>query len=69
MPVLGVSKLPISQAWQTLPLTYHSGSPWQVLETQRIPLSPRQIPLSPHTSTYWVVAVTCQPSTLEAADL
>lgn len=63
MPVLDVSTLSISQAWHPAqPLTYHSGSPWQVLETQRIPLSP-------HTSTYWVVAVTCQPSTLEAADL
>lgn len=62
LPVLDVCKLSISQAWQTLSLTYHSGSPWQVLETQRIPLSP-------HTSTYWVVAVTCQPSILEAADL
>jgi hypothetical protein len=64
IPVLSEPKVSIGRAWQPLfsPCTYHYGSPWQVLDTQLILLSP-------HTSTYWVAAVTCQPSTPQAADL
>jgi hypothetical protein len=42
--------------------SYHWRPPWWALDTQLIPLVP-------HTSTYWVVSATFQPSTLETANL